>query len=118
MQQEAGPRGSVCCVAEVVEPARSTVDAMSWADLDEPLPWTLRVQIRWWAFRGWMRHCPECHRRGWDPISPRWDEDPVAHMLAAVTPDRCGACGHQTTANPHPPETTAAHDETEELEHG
>ena len=59
---------------------------------DETENLILRLQLRWWAFRNWLRHCPECGQRGYYPHSPRWENDAVAKMLGINT-EGCPRCG-------------------------
>jgi hypothetical protein len=73
--------------------------------MSERLTFSDRVRLCWWKELNRHRRCPECGQRNYGTHAPRWDADPVARMLDAVTPDRCGCCGGLISV-----ETTADHD--------
>lgn len=61
---------------------------MNRADLTDMTWW----QVRWWQFIWWFRRCPECHRRGYGNVGPRWEDDKVAQMLG-IAQYGCPRCG-------------------------
>lgn len=49
--------------------------------------------VRWYHVWRWLHRCPDCGQHGWDPQTPRWEDDKVAQMLGLLHSDRCRACG-------------------------
>jgi len=51
------------------------------------------LDIRLGALRDWFHRCPECGRRGYSNVSPRWQDDKTAQMLG-IAAFGCPECGH------------------------